>query len=62
MGLGNATALFVQVRFFLALSFSLSYLSLCRSLSLLLVLVASVNSFSLPQPKNPLAFPGMSLG
>lgn len=62
MGVGNAPALFVQVRFFLALSFSLSYLSLCRSLSLLLVLVASVNSFSPPQSKNPPAFPGMSLG
>ncbi|XP_013203176.1 zona pellucida sperm-binding protein 2 [Microtus ochrogaster] len=32
--------------------------SLCRSLSLLFVLVASINSFSLPQSKNPPAFPG----
>lgn len=47
---------------FLSLSFSLSYLSLCRSLSLLFVLVASINSFSLPPSKNPPAFPGMSLG
>ncbi|CAO2583054.1 hypothetical protein LEMLEM_LOCUS2581, partial [Lemmus lemmus] len=57
MRVGNARALFVQVCFFLALSLSLSYLSLCRSLSLLFVLVASVNSLSLPHWKNP-AFAG----
>ncbi|KAH0504215.1 Zona pellucida sperm-binding protein 2 [Microtus ochrogaster] len=34
--------------------------SLCRSLSLLFVLVASINSFSLPQSKNPPAFPDTS--